>query len=127
MSKVCDLTGKKAMSGNMNAEQTKELIKWIEGGKKHRGAGDIAAETVEIMMGIYESARLNRVINFPMKEKDYPLSLMIDEGKLPLEIKERYDIRGFLNRENIDEVLYAKLRDDGLAHHQAMQIVNRNE
>jgi len=78
-------------------------------------------------MGIYESARLNRVINFPIKEKDYPLSLMIDEGKLPLENKERYDIRGFLNRENIDEVLYAKLRDDGLAHHQAMQIVNRNE
>lgn len=119
--------GDKAIGGNMNAEQTKELIKWIEGGKKHRGAGDIAAETVEIMMGIYESARLNRVINFPMKEKDYPLSLMIDEGKLPLEIKERYDIRGFLNRENIDEELYAKLRDDGLAHHQAMQIVNRTE
>ena len=119
--------GDKAIGGNMNAEQTKELIKWIEGGKKHRGAGDIAAETVEIMMGIYESARLNRVINFPMKEKDYPLSLMIAEGKLPLEIKERYDIRGFLNRENIDEELYAKLRDDGLHHHQAMQIVNRNE
>ncbi len=62
-----------------NAAQTRELIDWIEGGNKHRGAGDIAAETVEIMMGIYESARQNRLIKFPMEEKGYPLEEMIKE------------------------------------------------
>ena len=113
-----------AIGGNTNAEQTLELIDWIEGGIKHRGAGSIAAETVEIMMGIYESARKNRVINFPLKVKGYPLDAMIKEGSLKLESKERYDIRGFLKRENIDEDLYSKLRDDGLSHHEAMRTVN---
>ena len=49
---------------------------------------------------------------------------MIKEGKLELESKEKYDIRGFLNRENIDEDLYSKLRDDGLSHHEAMKTVH---
>ena len=116
--------GDVAIGGNTNAAQTRELIDWIEGGNKHRGAGDIAAETVEIMMGIYESARQNRLIKFPMEEKGYPLEEMIKEGKLELESKEKYDIRGFLNRENIDEDLYSKLRDDGLSHHEAMNTVH---
>ena len=59
-----------------------------------------------------------------MQEKGYPLEEMIKEGKLELESKEKYDIRGFLNRENIDEDLYSKLRDDGLSHHEAMKTVH---
>tara|TARA_B100000579_G_scaffold433633_1_gene452796 strand:+ start:14397 stop:15551 length:1155 start_codon:yes stop_codon:yes gene_type:complete len=115
-----------AIGGNTNAAQTEELIDWIEGGKKHRGAGDIAAETVEIMMGIYESARINRVVNFPLNAKGYPLQTMINEGQLKLESNEKYDIRGFLKRENIDENLYSRLRDDGLSHHEAMRTINNN-
>jgi hypothetical protein len=60
-----------------------------------------------------------------MAEKDYPLELMIDEGKLPLEDTERYDIRGFLDRSQIDETRYQQLRDDGIPHHQAMSIVHQ--
>ncbi|MEC7919380.1 MAG: Gfo/Idh/MocA family oxidoreductase, partial [Chloroflexota bacterium] len=118
--------GDVAIGGNTNAEQTLELIDWIEGGKKHRGAGDVAAETVEIMMGIYESARINRVVKFPLDVKGYPLEKMIEEGLLELESNERYDIRGFLKRENIDEDLYARLRDDGLSHHEAMRAINES-
>lgn len=118
--------GDVAIGGNTNAEQTLELIDWIEGGKKHRGAGDVAAETVEIMMGIYESARINRVVKFPLDVKGYPLEKMIEEGLLELESNERYDIRGFLKRENIDEDLYARLRDDGLSHHEAMRTINES-
>jgi hypothetical protein len=59
-----------------------------------------------------------------MQEKDYPLDLMIDEGKLPLEDEERYDIRGFLDRSQIDESRYQALRDDGVPHHRAMSIVH---
>jgi hypothetical protein len=76
------------------------------------------------MMGIYESARINRVVNFPLTTKGYPLERMIKEGLLKLESSEKYDIRGFLKRENIDENLYSRLRDDGLSHHEAMRTIN---
>ena len=76
------------------------------------------------MMGIYESARINRVVKFPLDVKGYPLEKMIEQGLLELESDERYDIRGFLRRENIDENLYSRLRDDGLSHHEAMRTIN---
>ena len=76
------------------------------------------------MMAIYESARRHQVIKLPMEEKEYPLDLMIAEGKLPLEVQGRYDIRGFLDRSNIDESRYRQLRDNGVQHHQAMRTIH---
>jgi UDP-N-acetyl-2-amino-2-deoxyglucuronate dehydrogenase len=117
--------GDQAIGGNTNGAQTRELIEWIETGKESRGSGRIARDTVEVMMAMYESARHNKVIHLPMEEKEYPLELMIDEGKLPLEDTERYDIRGFLDRSQIDETRYQQLRDDDIPHHQAMSIVHQ--
>ena len=117
--------GDQAIGGNMNAAQTLELIEWIEGGSESRGSGRKARDTVEVMMAMYESARHNKVVHLPMPEKEYPLDLMIEEGKLPLEREGRYDIRGFLDRSSIDETRYQQLRDDGLPHHQAMRIVHQ--
>jgi predicted dehydrogenase len=116
--------GDQAIGGNMNAAQTRELIQWIEGGPEHRGSGRKARETVEIMMAMYESARQHRVVPLPMAEKEYPLELMINEGKLPLEREGRYDIRGFLDRSNVDENRYQQLKQDGLGHHQIMRILH---
>ncbi|MDP7280207.1 MAG: hypothetical protein QGG39_10030, partial [Candidatus Poribacteria bacterium] len=101
-----------------------ELIEWIEGGPESRGSGRKARDTVEVMMAIYESARRHQVIKLPMEEKEYPLDLMIAEGKLPLEVQGRYDIRSFLDRSNIDESRYQQLRDNGIQHHQAMRTVH---
>ena len=117
--------GDQAIGGNMNAAQTLELIEWIEGGSESRGSGRKARDTVEVMMAMYESARHNKVVHLPMQEKEYPLDLMIEEGKLPLEREGRYDIRGLLDRASIDETRYQQLRDDGLPHHQAMRIVHQ--
>ena len=116
--------GDQAIGGNTNAAQTQELIEWIEGGPESRGSGRKARDTVEVMMAIYESARRHQVIELPMEEKEYPLDLMIAEGKLPLEVQGRYDIRGFLDRSNIDESRYQQLRDNGIQHHQAMRTVH---
>jgi predicted dehydrogenase len=116
--------GDQAIGGNTNGAQTQELIEWIETGKESRGSGRIARDTVEVMMAMYESARHNKVINLPMEEKEYPLELMVNEGKLPLEDEERYDIRGFLDRSQIDETRYQQLRDDDIPHHLAMSIVH---
>lgn len=116
--------GDKAIGGNTNAAQTRELINWIEGGPEHRGSGRKARDTVEMMMAMYESARQNKVIHLPLTEKEYPLEMMIKEGKLPVEEPGRYDIRGFLNREGVDEERYQELKQDGLGHHQIMRILH---
>ena len=49
---------------------------------------------------------------------------MVSEGKLPIEVEGRYDIRGFLKRENIDEAKYKKLWDEGMGHHQIMRTLH---
>jgi len=116
--------GDQAIGGNTNAAQTTELIEWIEGGPESRGSGRIARDTVEIMMAMYESARRHMTIKLPLKEKEYPLELMINEGKLALEDEERYDIRGFLDRSQIDETRFKQLLDDGIPHHQALRIIH---
>ena len=108
----------------MNAKQVNELVRWLDGGPEHRNAGHIARDTVEIMMALYESARQHKVITLPMTEMDYPLELMINEGKLPVEQPGRYDIRGFLDRSDIDENRYRQLKDNGLGHHQIMRILH---
>jgi predicted dehydrogenase len=116
--------GDQAIGGNTNAAQTRELIEWIEGGPESRGSGRIARDTVEVMMAMYESARRNMVVTLPLQEKEYPLEFMINEGKLPLENEERYDIRGFLDRSQIDENRFRQLRDDGIPHHQALRVIH---
>ena len=115
------------IGGQTNAAQVRELIAWIEGGPEHRGTGKKARATVEIMMALYESARQHRVIHLPLQEEDYPLELMVDEGKLPVEKPGRYDIRGFLKRDAIDEKAYAKLKSQGMGHHQVMKILSEKE
>ncbi len=117
----------RGIGGNTNAAQVRELVAWIEGGAEHRGAGDQARATVEIMMALYESARRHRVVDLPLQEKEYPLDLMIDEGQLPLEQEGTYDIRGFLQRDGIDEAKYAEMRAQGKNHHQIMQVLNPRE
>ena len=48
---------------------------------------------MEVMMAIYESARIRDVVELPLHTGDNPLDLMVDEGTLPVEIQGRYDIR----------------------------------
>ena len=117
--------GDQAIGGNTNAAQTRELIEWIEGGPEHRGSGRKARDTVEIMMAMYESARRNRVVRLPLKEKGYPLELMIEEGGLPVEVEGRYDIRGYLQRDGVDEERYRQLSEDGMRHTQIMRVLHQ--
>ncbi|HJP31371.1 MAG TPA: Gfo/Idh/MocA family oxidoreductase [Candidatus Latescibacteria bacterium] len=109
------------IGGKANGRQTQELLEWIDGGAEHRCAGTTARDTVEIMMALEESARRHQVVHMPLAEKGYPLELMIGEGKLPVEVEGRYDIRSFLKREDVDEAQYAKLRATGMGHHPIMR------
>ncbi len=111
----------RAIGGETNAASVRELIAWLEGGEEHRASGRNARATVEIMMALFESARQHRVVRPPLEEKGYPLKLMIEEGKLPVAVPGRYDIRAFLNPQGMDEVAYKRLRAEGMSHAAAMR------
>ena len=76
--------------------QARELAAWIEGKVEHRGQGENARAAVEIIMGIYESARRHEVVSAPVQTMASPLDVMIDAGDLPVERPGRYDIRAML-------------------------------
>lgn len=78
--------------------QARELVDWIEGRVEHRGRAGNGRAAVEIIMAIYESARMHEVVTMPVRTQASPLDVMIDEGALPVERPGRYDIRAFLLR-----------------------------
>ena len=115
------------IGGMANARQTKELIAWIEGAEVHRGSGEGARATVEILMALLESARRHQMVRLPLREKGYPLELMLAEGLLEPTQKGPYDIRGYLNREGVDEARYAELRAQGMSHHPIMRALHEEK
>ncbi|MBI4531598.1 MAG: Gfo/Idh/MocA family oxidoreductase [Candidatus Latescibacteria bacterium] len=78
--------------------QARELIEWIEGNVEHRGRAENGRAAVEIIMAIYESARMHEVVTMPVRTRCSPLDVMIEKGDLPVERPGRYDIRAFLLR-----------------------------
>ena len=122
-----DETEIRGIGGQTHAAQLRELVDWIEGGPEHRGSGRRARDTVEIMMALYESARRREVVHLPLKEKSYPLKLMLEEGLLPVKQPGSYDIRGFLERQSVDEAAYTLLRSRGLPHFQIMRRLHGRE
>ncbi len=115
----------RAIGGNTNAAQVRELLEWLQGEvEEHRGSGRQARVTVEIMMGLYESARRQHVVNFPLTEKGYPLELMIAEDGLPVEVEGRYDIRAFLSWDGVDPARYKELAAEGKGHSQIMRQIH---
>ena len=74
--------------------QLEELIAWMEGSnKEHRSSGRQARYAVEIIMAIYESLKMKGLVRMPLKTKESPLEMMINNGTLPVETPGKYDIR----------------------------------
>lgn len=51
-------------------------------GATHPMSGDSALKDQEIVMAIYESARLHRKIELPLQQDRFPLEIMIEKGEL---------------------------------------------
>jgi predicted dehydrogenase len=81
---------------NQHVAQAKELVEWFAGGPEHRGEAKHGRAAIEIIMAIYESARMHEVVQLPLRTHANPLDLMIESGDLPIERPGRYDIRAFL-------------------------------
>ena len=76
------------IGGETNGKLVKELIELLdEKIDSHRCSGENAKKTLDIMMSIYQSARINERVHFPVTEKEYPLELMANENKFNLKVK----------------------------------------
>ena len=74
--------------------QFQEMIQWLDGEiEEHRNAGVHGRTTIEILMAIYESLRIQGVVKFPLTTRENPLDLMVEGGLLPVHQEGRYDIR----------------------------------
>ena len=102
------------------AAQGRGLKAWLDGEPDYRCDGLQARHAVAIMMAIYQSARDHEVVRLPLRVEDYPLSLMIDEGKLPARYPGRYDIRSHERRSWTHRETYDRLRAAGMPHPEIM-------
>ena len=58
------------------------LAQTIRTGEPHPLAGESALKVQEIVMAIYESARLHQRLELPLQQMRYPLEIMIEDGLL---------------------------------------------
>ncbi len=86
------------------AAQARELAEWVSGERDdHRNNGENGYKALEMVHGVYESARTHTQVQMPLKTMVSPLDLMIDSGQLPVRYPGKYDIRARLLRgENTD-------------------------
>jgi len=74
--------------------QYQDFIDWVDGKvETHRNNGRRAAVAMELMMAIYESLRIKNVVMLPLKTRENPLDLMVEDNTLPVLKPGRYDIR----------------------------------
>ena len=78
----------------MGVAQAAELVDWMEGRvSEHRCAIRKNRTVIEMLMAIYESARIRDTVTFPLASGPSPLKQMIENGDLPVTVPGKYDIR----------------------------------
>ncbi len=75
---IDDLAGKE----NGIEKSYKILADCLKTGATHPMSGNIGYTDMEIVMAIYESARLGHAVALPLQQNDFPLDLMIAEQQL---------------------------------------------
>jgi UDP-N-acetyl-2-amino-2-deoxyglucuronate dehydrogenase len=79
---------------DVTEDQFDEFIDWMDDKvQTHRNNGHQAKITMDIMMAIYESLRIRDVVELPLKTRENPLDLLVEDGTLPVVTPGRYDIR----------------------------------
>lgn len=66
----------------MFAGELGELARCIETGAEHQLSGRGGRKALEMLMAIYESARLRTMVTIPLQQAENPLALMIKSGEL---------------------------------------------
>jgi len=63
--------------------EIEDLVSSIETGAPHPLSGQSGRDVLEVIMGIYESARRRRVIQFPLEVEENPFLAMCEAGDFP--------------------------------------------
>ena len=81
------------------AHQCQEVIDWVEGRVEAPiSSGDRGRAVQEVMMALFESARKRQRVYLPLKTRVNPLTLMVENGDLPVEWPGRYELRSLIVR-----------------------------
>lgn len=85
--------------GDAFTDQANGIVDWIEGKvETYRNTGEVGKATLEVMMAVYESARMHERVDLPLKTRDNPLDVAVEEGRIPVERPGVWDERSFLVR-----------------------------
>ena len=85
--------------GDAFVAQAEGICAWLDGEvEDYRGQGKFGLAALEIMMALYESARLHERVALPLLTRDNPLDVAVDEGRIPVERPGAYDERSRLVR-----------------------------
>ena len=85
--------------GDAFVAQAYGICEWIEGEiEEYRGEGKFGKAALEIMMAVYESARVHERVTLPLQTRDNPLDVAVEEGRIPVERPGFWDERSFLVR-----------------------------
>ncbi len=84
------------------AAQADGLADWVEGQEPYRSDGMDGYKALQMVHGIYESARMHERVMLPLQTRVNPLDIMVETGHLTPERPGRYDIRAMrLRGENM--------------------------
>lgn len=85
--------------GNAFVDQAYGICRWIDGDfDEYPGQAKYGKAALEIMMGVYESARMHERVNLPLLTRANPLDVAVETGVIPVERPGVWDERSFLVR-----------------------------
>ena len=85
--------------GNAFVDQAYGICRWIEGDfEDYYGKAEHGKAATEIMMGVYESARMHERVSLPLQTRANPLDVAVEEGRIPVIRPGFWDERSFLVR-----------------------------
>lgn len=85
--------------GRAHVDQAYGIVEWIEGkNDDYLGQAKHGRAALEIMLALYESARMRERVMLPLLTRANPLDVAVETGALPVERPGAYDERSFLVR-----------------------------
>jgi len=85
--------------GNAFVDQAHAVCAWISGElEEYPGEAVHGKAALEIMLGVYESARRHERVSLPLSTRSNPLDVGVEEGVFPVTRPGKWDERSFLVR-----------------------------
>ena len=85
--------------GSAFTSQAYAICDWIDGKiEDYPGQAKYGKAALELMMAVYESARMHERVRLPLETRANPLDVAVETGAIPVERPGQWDERSFLVR-----------------------------